>query len=111
MSTNGTSTKLASYTNSPAPGVSLALHPDGNFYGTTLDLGGFGAGTLVRMSTNGDLETLISFDGTTGSFRKADYCWHLMAASSDDVPRRRQRLRNGVSGENQRTTDSSDIVQ
>jgi uncharacterized repeat protein (TIGR03803 family) len=49
----------------------LALGPDGNFYGTTSGGGSNGHGTVFKMTTNGMLTTLVSFDGTNGSFPTA----------------------------------------
>lgn len=44
----------------------LVLGPDGNYYGTT-DHGGLNnKGKIIRLSPDGNLETLFSFDGTNG---------------------------------------------
>src|SRR5450755_187221 len=56
----------------PLPGVSFApliLARDGNFYGTTPNGGAFNAGTVFRMSANGAVKIVYSFDGhTNGGF-------------------------------------------
>jgi uncharacterized repeat protein (TIGR03803 family) len=46
----------------------LAQGRDGNFYGTTLEGGPSGDGTLFRVTTNGALTTLFSFNGNNGAF-------------------------------------------
>ncbi len=47
-------------------GGSLIQGTDGNFYGTTYIGGGFGYGTVFKMTPAGALTTLVSFDGTNG---------------------------------------------
>jgi len=68
---------LASFngTNWAYPEASLTLGNDGNFYGTTDSGGSFGYsgygtgyGTVFRVTTNGVLTTLVSFDGTNGAY-------------------------------------------
>jgi uncharacterized repeat protein (TIGR03803 family) len=44
---------------------------DGNFYGTTSEYGTSGFGTVFRLTTNGTLTTLASFDGLNGAFPQA----------------------------------------
>jgi uncharacterized repeat protein (TIGR03803 family) len=44
---------------------------DGNFYGTTIEDGSGGFGTVFRLATNGTLKTLASFDQTNGAFPQA----------------------------------------
>ena len=64
--TNGTLTTLASFAsiNGAYPWAGLTLGPDGNFYGTTEAGGGSSNdGTVFRISTNGALTTLASFNG------------------------------------------------
>ncbi len=41
---------------------------DGYFYGAALEFGIGGFGTVFRMDTNGNLDTLASFSGTNGAF-------------------------------------------
>ncbi len=72
----GALTTLISFsgTNGSFPYASLVQGRDGNFYGTTSSGGsGYdgtsdnGYGTVFKITTNGTLTTLISFDGTSGS--------------------------------------------
>jgi len=71
--TNGELTTLVSFngTNGSRPEARLLLASDGNFYGTTASGGISGGvsnrGTIFRMTTNGDLTTLVHFTGTNGS--------------------------------------------
>ena len=44
----------------------LAIHPDGNLYGTTQGGGTGGFGTVFRVTTAGGLTTLVDFTGTDG---------------------------------------------
>jgi uncharacterized repeat protein (TIGR03803 family) len=67
VTTNGTLTTLANFTNARHPAASLTLGPDGNFYGTTLDGGSAGHGAVFKVTTNGTLTTLVSFNGTNGA--------------------------------------------
>jgi uncharacterized repeat protein (TIGR03803 family) len=57
-------------TNGGSPYSALTLGNDGNFYGTTSQ-GGTGnnglGGTIFRFTANGDLITLVSFNGTNGA--------------------------------------------
>jgi uncharacterized repeat protein (TIGR03803 family) len=75
VTTNGTMTTLVSFegTNGAYPYGALTPGSDGNFYGTT-EKGGItnavffdGFGTIFRVTTNGTLTTLVSFNGTTGA--------------------------------------------
>ncbi len=75
MTTNGVLTTLVSFnnTNGASPG-DLTLANDCNFYGTT-DKGGdltlnsgSGYGTVFRVTTNGALTTLFTFNNTNGAF-------------------------------------------
>jgi uncharacterized repeat protein (TIGR03803 family) len=72
LTTNGTLTTLVSfinYTNGSYPYGGLVEGADGNFYGTTSSgstNGSFGYGTVFKMTTNGALTTLVSFNYTTG---------------------------------------------
>ena len=45
----------------------LVQATNGDFYGTTVEGGAFGYGTVFRMTSEGALTTLHSFDGTDGS--------------------------------------------
>jgi uncharacterized repeat protein (TIGR03803 family) len=45
----------------------LTLGNDGNFYGTTLEGGTLGVGSVFQISTNGTFATLASFDNSTGA--------------------------------------------
>jgi len=44
---------------------------DGNFYGTTLEFGADGYGTVYRLTPSGALDTLVVFNGTNGAFPQA----------------------------------------
>lgn len=70
VTTNGTLTTLVSFngTNGAAPYAGLTLGSDGNFYGTTDESSGnaAGYGTVFRVTTNGTLTTLVSFNITNG---------------------------------------------
>jgi len=62
-------------TNGEYPAAALTLGNDGNFYGTTYEggSGGYatgltGYGTVFRMTTNGSLTTLVSFNGFNGAY-------------------------------------------
>ena len=74
ITTNGILARLVSFrsTNGVNPAAGLTLGPDGNFYGTaayggTNDLANGGDGTVFRVTTNGALTRLISFNGTNGA--------------------------------------------
>jgi uncharacterized repeat protein (TIGR03803 family) len=74
VTTNGALTVLVSFngTNGANPYAGLTLGNDGNFYGTTYYgttwEGGSGYGTVFKVTTNGTLTTLVSFNGTDGSY-------------------------------------------
>jgi uncharacterized repeat protein (TIGR03803 family) len=76
VTTNGTLTTLVSFsfTNGEYPAAGLTLGTDGNFYGTTKYGGNFnvssgsGYGTVFKVTTNGILTTLVSFNGSNGSY-------------------------------------------
>ena len=51
--------------NGSHPRGGLVLGTDGYFYGTTVDGGANGLGTIYRMSPGGDFTTLYSFEGGT----------------------------------------------
>jgi uncharacterized repeat protein (TIGR03803 family) len=71
VTTNGTLETLISYngTNGSHPVATLAQGSDGNFYGTT-EYGGTNGnyGTAFQMTSAGLLTTLVSFNGTNGSY-------------------------------------------
>ena len=76
MTTNGTLTTLVYFngTNGAVPQAALTLGTDGNLYGTTSEGGftnGYGYGTVFKMTTNGILTTLVSFNGTNGEIPQA----------------------------------------
>ena len=72
VTTNGTLTTLVffSNTNGSHPYAPLTLGADGNFYGTTqnggstVTGGATGNGTVFKVTTNGTLTTLVSFNAT-----------------------------------------------
>jgi uncharacterized repeat protein (TIGR03803 family) len=71
MTTNGDLTTLVSVlgTNGQLPQAELVQGKDGCFYGvTTVGGSSYVGGTVFRMTTNGDLTTLVSFNGTNGSY-------------------------------------------
>ena len=73
--TNGTLTTLVSFgqTNGASPYAGLTQGDDGDFYGTTFS-GGRGnppMGTVFRMTTNGVLTTLVSFNRDNGAMPSA----------------------------------------
>src|ERR1700690_4239954 len=72
ISTNGTYTSLHSFTGINEglfPDAGLVQGSDGNFYGTTTSSGPFdlGYGSVFKISTNGTLTNLYSFDYNDGS--------------------------------------------
>jgi uncharacterized repeat protein (TIGR03803 family) len=74
VTTNGYLTTLVSFnannnaSNGTDPQAALTLGNDGNFYGTTYYGGGSSnVGTVFRVTTNGVLTTLVSFNGTNGA--------------------------------------------
>jgi uncharacterized repeat protein (TIGR03803 family) len=79
FATNGVLTTLVSFanTNGAYPQAGLIQASDGNFYGTTSAGGaytnqlGLGYGTIFKLTTNGTLTTLMSFNGTNGASPQA----------------------------------------
>jgi uncharacterized repeat protein (TIGR03803 family) len=70
ITTNGVFTSLISFNgyNGAAPSAELLLGRDGQFYGTTEWGGSDGnVGTVFKVTTNGVLTTLVSFDGANGA--------------------------------------------
>jgi uncharacterized repeat protein (TIGR03803 family) len=76
ITTNGTLTTIASLGLGTAGGIEpdagLLEASDGNFYGTTRYGGLSGQGTIFRVTTNGDLTVLVSFNGANGSQPRAE---------------------------------------
>jgi uncharacterized repeat protein (TIGR03803 family) len=82
MSPSGDFTNLYSFTGgddgeSPIPGLVQAT--DGNFYGTTYELGAYGFGTVFQMTPSGTLTTLYAFMGTNDG----GYPWGGLVQASD----------------------------
>lgn len=70
ITTNGAITTLLSFngTNGANPQSGLLRADDGNFYGTTVNGGTNGGwGTVFKMTPDGALTTLASFNGTNGA--------------------------------------------
>ncbi|PWU15848.1 MAG: hypothetical protein C5B50_14830 [Verrucomicrobia bacterium] len=70
MTTNGTPAILVSFdysTNGAYPSPSLMQAADGYLYGTTYYGGAHDGGTVFRLSTNGTLSTLFSFNYNNGA--------------------------------------------
>ena len=70
MTPTGALTTLVSFTgpNGASPTAALIQGSDGNFYSTTMgdaQGGGYGFGTVFKMTPAGALTTLVSFDNTT----------------------------------------------
>lgn len=71
---NGVVTALASFAfdaNGAAPSTGLTLGPDGELYGITSAAGEIGAGTIFKITTQGALTTLHSFQNTEGFVHQA----------------------------------------
>jgi uncharacterized repeat protein (TIGR03803 family) len=68
LTTNGVFTHLASFSEKYAFPNSIVEANDGNFYGTTQQGGPYGYGTVFRMTPDGQLSTLVTFDGTNGAY-------------------------------------------
>jgi uncharacterized repeat protein (TIGR03803 family) len=70
IGTNGSLTTLVSFDYSQGAfpnGFALSRGDDGAFYGTTASGGSGNKGTVFKVTTNGDLTTLVHFDGTNGN--------------------------------------------
>jgi uncharacterized repeat protein (TIGR03803 family) len=70
ITTNGVFTKLVDFfgPNGALPQSALVIGPDGGFYATTLNGGVSGdQGTVFRVTTNGVLTTVVSFNSSTGT--------------------------------------------
>jgi len=84
MTTNGALTVIASFSpavwsgsaltnqNGDTPQAGVTLGPDGFFYGTTIQGGTNGGGTIFRLGTNGVLTILFALGGTNGSTPRAN---------------------------------------
>ncbi len=74
MTTNGTSTTLASFdfSTTGASPAGLTLGNDGNFYGTTEQGGSGNWGTVFKVTTNGTLTTLATFNNANGAHPRAN---------------------------------------
>jgi uncharacterized repeat protein (TIGR03803 family) len=71
MTSGGVLTALYGFTGGDDGGYPYAgviQGTDGNFYGTTLEYGAGGFGTVFSLATNGTLKTLVSFNETNGAF-------------------------------------------
>jgi uncharacterized repeat protein (TIGR03803 family) len=74
MNPNGGVTALYEFTgltDGAYPLADLVQGRDGNFYGTTIEGGQSGFGTVFSLATNGTLTTLISFSYTNGAYPEA----------------------------------------
>ncbi len=74
MTANGVVTGLYEFTggsDGDYPYGGLVQGMDGNLYGTTLEGGVFGSGTVFRLNTNGTLTTLVAFNNANGSYPEA----------------------------------------
>lgn len=74
MAPNGTVTALYEFngiTDGAYPLADLVQGKDGNFYGTTIEGGANGFGTVFSITTNGILTTLVSFNYTNGAYPEA----------------------------------------
>ena len=70
MSPGGVVTTRHSFTgggDGSHPAADLIQGRDGNFYGSTVDGGAYGDGTIFRWTPDGALATLVSFDGYDGA--------------------------------------------
>ncbi len=85
VTTNGELTTIVSFnfTNGANPRAALRLGPDGLLYGTTytggitnsLNISTNYAGTVFKVSTNGELTSLVTFSASNGSGPMARLAW------------------------------------
>ena len=74
MKTNGTLTPLYGFTGGNDGGFpygGLVQGPDGSLYGTAVEFGTNGYGTVFKLATNGAFTTLVAFAYTNGAFPQA----------------------------------------
>jgi len=74
MSPTGAVTPIYEFTGATDgsyPYGDLVQGSDGNLYGTALDAGADGFGTVFRVTTNGTLSTVVSFDESDGAYPEA----------------------------------------
>lgn len=74
LNPNGMVTALYAFTgdtDGAYPYGDLIQGRNGNFYGTTLEGGANGYGTVFRLTTNGTLATLVSFNDANGAYPQA----------------------------------------
>ena len=50
------------------PTSTMIMDSAGNLYGSTLEGGQYGSGTVFKLDTSGNLTTLHSFNGTDGEY-------------------------------------------
>jgi uncharacterized repeat protein (TIGR03803 family) len=67
VTTNGSFTRIASFTESNGFPLSIFEANDGYFYGATRQGGAYHFGFVFRMTHNGQLTVLATFDGTNGA--------------------------------------------
>src|SRR5579863_5125767 len=58
--------ELHGFSSAPSADAGIVLGPDGALYGATIFGGAFSAGSIFKVTTNGNYSTLVSFDGTNG---------------------------------------------
>ena len=63
--------------NGQDPTTGLLLGSDGDFYGTTVQGGSSGYGTLFKVTTSGTLTTLVNFNNANGAFPAARLSWRV----------------------------------
>jgi uncharacterized repeat protein (TIGR03803 family) len=68
MTTNGQFTLIANFTETNAYPFGPYEGSDGNFYGYTGRGGAYHYGTIFRMTPDGQMSTLVTFDGTNGAY-------------------------------------------